>query len=894
MKRASNNLRTALAVSTVALCMTRGALQAAGLEVERAIVPLTHQCVARAYPASNMDYPVVGDTRTPEQDRWADLIFRYHFSVRNEGEKRRLVKTLPERPTDLDPAIELRAEPDEARVEPGSTAACTLEVHLPGETAAALPKGYQRRIRVRVESDGEDAAGHEVVFWVPAIAKILAGADGKTVPADVIPPGAEYADEFSGGWNGTGFPRPFILNTKTQIQTMKELFDKGVKPYRITYYWRNLEALLEGGVPERIPEKTSHSEHTPLAEGIRELALQWTFTGERDFAERSKNLLLGYVDRAERLGHGLAGRVGINGLSDSWFCNPAFKGYDLLAGTGVFSPEEDKKIRAWMQYEASIICPQVFGSNNMQCEANYPVMVAGLVSGKFKYLRFAYYPPYGMDGQLSGAFYADGFQREQQVGYHYRSINPIADAAESLLRLGFCIYDDRIHRALMNPVQCTASFRDDLGGQDNQGCRVAYLRYDDLLAAEWLRGTRNQTHLPLYYGGEDLPTNSSGYWSSPGQNMPDAGVTLLRSSRPDTGDVRALKLHWGTASKRFGRDFMGCAFFTGRKFGFGDSGVNDTLGHNCIVVDEQLMNLVGGYPQALDSDGDIPYVSVANPSPAGLDDTTGAQPWPFPWLWPGAAGTYLPLAEPGNNARQWGAMYDGVTWTRTMAAIEGGFLVVDQVASHTPRRIDSPLHLDAGFNSLTNFSALTTSFALTNVQGNVGSTAQYLALVGVDGANTFPRATTDTNWTVSAFNRHTEHSFFVRATVLGATDTQVIRAEKIESGWGYHNPFLIIRRDNVNETVFAVFVESHGYDGHWNINTTEQPRMRAMTRLDVSVGDNPLSDSEGLGLELDFGDRRYTVMVNGTGSEAVCGSLASAERFAYAVSAGPGTALLVR
>ena len=877
-------MRTALAVSTVALCMTRGALQAAGLEVERAIVPLTHQCVARAYPASNMDYPVVGDTRTPEQDRWADLIFRYHFSVRNEGEKRRLVKTLPERPTDLDPAIELRAEPDEARVEPGSTAACTLEVHLPGETAAALPKGYQRRIRVRVESDGEDAAGHEVVFWVPAIAKILAGADGKTVPADVIPPGAEYADEFSGGWNGTGFPRPFILNTKTQIQTMKELFDKGVKPYRITYYWRNLEALLEGGVPERIPEKTSHSEHTPLAEGIRELALQWTFTGERDFAERSKNLLLGYVDRAERLGHGLAGRVGINGLSDSWFCNPAFKGYDLLAGTGVFSPEEDKKIRAWMQYEASIICPQVFGSNNMQCEANYPVMVAGLVSGKFKYLRFAYYPPYGIDGQLSGAFYADGFHREQQVGYHFRSINAISDAAESLLRLGFCIYDDRVHRALINPIQGTAGPGESLGGQDIQACQVAYLRYRDPLAATWLRVVGRQGTLPLYYGGHALPEDTAQPWSKPGQNMPSTGETILRS-RSGSGDMRALKFHWGRSSKRQGMDFMGYYLFTnGRTFGNGDAGVSETLGHGCVIVDEQPMRRVGGYPEAMSLEGEVPFVSAINPTPAGLDDTAGAQPWPFAWPWtdPKIRGTFLPLGKTGNNERQWGAMYDGVAWTRTMAAVGGGFLIVDRVVSDTPHRIDRPLHFGANYNSLTR---LDTSVVLENRKGALGATPQYLAAVGVAvNEPIFPQAETDESWSATAFNRRSEHTFSVRAHVLGAPSTRIVRVEKVQLGWGYHSPFLLIRRDSVRETAFAVFIEPYGYSRKMNMfNTTEQPRMHAMKQVPVTATDGrTLTDTEAMGLELDFGNRRCIILINYTEREAVCGDLKSRERLAHA------------
>ena len=862
----------------------------AGIRVQRAVAPLTHEAVARAYPANVTGYPAVGDPAAASSNRWADLVFRYHFTLTNDGPKTAAVRVLARKPADFGIATEFRSEPDRAELAPGQVAGVTLVVRVPGEAAAALPGGYARNLEVRFTGEVSEGGTQKTVFWVPAIAKILAGADGKGIPADVLPPGADYADEFSGGWNGVRFTAPFVTSTRAQIEAMRKMMADGVKPHRYPYGQGDLSKSLEAVMPDKISDKRHHTEHLGFATAILDLALRWAHTGEERFAVAARDLILAYVARAERLGHGQEGRVGENGLSEAWFCNLVFQGYDLFAGTGLFTPDQRKKIEAWMLYEAGVIRPSVFAYSNMQCEENFAIMAAGLVAGDFKYLRFAYYPPYGMEGQLSGAFYADGFHRETQAGYHYRSINPIADQAEALLRLGFCVYDERLHRALMNPVRCTMGPGDDLGGQDIQACQVAWLRYRDPLAVDWLVLTRKQDRLPLHYGGQPLPAASGAYWRTPGLHLPASGQTVLRA-HPTPDDLRALTVHWGKSEKRQALDFMDYRlFYRARPFGGGQFGICETLGHNCVIVNEHTAS-TPGVPVEMDLEGAFPYVVAVNPGPKPMVDTELAQPWPYPWPWADAGDThdnFLPLAmaaKPGKRWREWTPMVEGAVWSRTVAVIEGGFLIADRVELDAAGRLERPLHLGGALVPLLELENV--SVPLTPVAGVLGEASAYRAAQPATPTNqaaeegtgvpVFPRGKTDDSWSAVARMQ----GCGAKVHVLGEPGTEVIQVHSLKGSWGKANPFLLLRRDDVRHTRFVVFIEPFG---EWEARTRDTgaaPRIRGMKRLEVTAPDGRArTDREAAALELDFGDKRVVVLLNDSGRDIKAGGLRTGKRFA--------------
>lgn len=865
------------------------------VKVERAVVPLTHEAVARAYPTNFGWGVVVGNPAAPETNRWADLFFRYHFTVNNGRAKAATVHVSAVRPGNFKLATDFRVEPEKLDVAPGQSSNVTLVVKVPGEEAAKLPRGYHRDIEVRFDGKGIEGGAQKVVFWVPAVAKILAGSDGKGIPADVLPAGADYADEFSGGWDGTHFKQPFFVLTGPQIEARRKMVAAGLKPLQnIDYPFPrgDLGANLDLLSTNMITDARFDLDPERLGDGIFDVALRWAYTGDRKFADKIHDLLMTMVARADRLGRAQQkGRLGVNGLTEGWLTTPVFFAFDLIAGSGAFSPEEEARFKDWMVFEAGVMRPQIFAYSNQQCEENIAIFAAGLVAGDFDSVRFAYYPPFGAQGQLSGAFYADGFHREHQIGYHHRSIIPICEQAEALLRLGFCAYDERTHLALIQPVRATMGVGDDLGGNDMHACALAWLRYRDPLAADWLRLQRNWDRLDLQHGGTPLPPASGAYWKSGGSHLPSSGETVLRSLDGN----RSVAFGWGRSEKRGAHDFMDyrLLYFDGRQgftFGSGQFGICETYGQGSIVANEH-QQATPGTPVEMALNGEFPYVVAENPGSKPVDDSNLAGSWPYGWNYNNVDGINWPVSLPnpkqGNMWREWKPMKDVTCWVRTVAVVESGFLIADAVTLDAQGRVDRGVHVGGGLTPQAKFEGSTVP--LVPVPGPIGTSAVYRAAqsstlkgwgasCGYEGGEAgFPRAKTGDTW-----------SFFesmggvgVTATVLGVPATEVIQVNWLQGSWGNANPFMIARRDNVKDTRFVVFVEPYGTWKKTPDAALARPRLKAMKRLVVTDADGKaLSDEQAAAVELDFGDKRVVVLLNDSGKEITAAGLTTTKRFA--------------
>jgi hypothetical protein len=884
-----------------ALAVAVGSVAGAAVRVERAVVPLTHEAVARGYNPKFGGYPVVGDPAAPETERWADLFFRYHFTLTNDGPKAVTVQAMASsKPADFAVATEFRVEPGKLELAPGQTARVTLVVKVPGEAAAKLPAGYTRDLEVRFAGEGIAGGAQKVVFWVPAVAKILAGADGQGLPADVCPAGADYADEFAGGWDGARFKQPFLVMSGREVEARRKMVTDGFKPlHNVDYPFPKADL---GQQPDYVsinalPDQPPHG--SDIGGGMLDLALRWAYTGDRKFAEKVRELALAIINRADRLGRGSKGRMGFNPLSEAWTAAPVFFAFDLVSGAGVFTPEEEQRIKEWMRYETTLM-RQIFAYSNQQTEENLANFAAGLLDGDFRHLRFAYYPPYGSEGQLSGAFYADGFHREHQPGYHFRSINPICEQAEVLLRLGFCAYDDRTHRALMQQVLAIVGPGDSLGGEAVAACELAALRYRDPAAAFLLRG---RGRFQLHHGGGPLPEGSDSAWKG-GSHMPGSGETVLRA--PD--GRRGVAFGWGRPEKRGAKDFMDYRLFysdgqKGFAIGGGQFGIVETLGHNCIIANENV-EATPGVPVEMQLEGDFPYVVAENPGPKPMSDTDLAHPWPYPWIWPNAGdvnGINWPLGLPYPHAgkgkwwREWKPMPGVARWSRTVAMVEGGFLIADAVELEAPGRLERPVHVGNVLTSLPRLGGF--SVPLTPVDEPLGRAPIYLAaqsstLKGekyqegypgdaVVGETKFPRARTDDSWSFTARmgeDWQKPDGVGVTATMLGAPNTEVIQVPWLKGAWGKCLPFMIARRENVKQTRFVAFIEPYG---EWRRKTDAAPRFKGMKRLAVTDADGKvLSDEQGAAVELDFGGKRVVVLLNDSGKQAKVGGLSTTRRFA--------------
>ena len=868
------------------LRVTAATPEAGKLVVERGTPALTHQAVPRAWPDQRRGYPVVGDADAGASDRWADLHFRYHFVLCNNGTKPVSVTARATAPKGFPFQVEVESSP--VSVPPGDERPLTLHVTASGEKAAGLSRGYSAKLAVDLEAAGEKLPPQKVVFWVPAVAKMLAGASPDSVAADVLPAGADYADEFAGGWDGKRFSLPFIMGTAEQIREARRLFHTGAAKQHYPHRWGGVKQILAAYDPSQLPAKRGAGMHQRIAEAILSLAMHWVHEGEGDvdleapvdelpdpqrYARRARELILAYVTRAETLGYEKgAGRVWVNGLGEAWFCNPVFKAIDLLTATNAFSPGELRRIHAWMNFEARVMRPQLFGFNNQQCEELFPILVGGLITGDLQRARFAYYPPYGLEGQLSGAFYADGFHREHQIGYHWRSINPLLDMGETLIRLGYCVYDPRMLRAATNPIRRALGDRQQLGGGDRFAAQIAVLRYDDPVAAQWLRAHHGMENLSVLHGAERIPEGTD-VWTGDGMNQPAAGETLLRGGR-FTGGHRAASMHWGHSGKRHGRDFMDIVLYAfGTPFADGMSGVNETIGGNCIIVNEQVARRSVGAPDAMNLQGPVQFVSVTNPPQVEVDPAAGAQPWPWAWPWKDGQGTWVPLSMTGQGERGGEPMFDGTTWTRTLVCLEGGFLLIDRVRTDKPATVDRPIHVD--LRPHFRMKVPEVSVELSPVKGPLGETPQYAAAVGEaaeDGQPVFLRGRTDKDWTVEGTTG--DSRFRARVTVLGGAETDLALVNDLKLGWGWRSPFVLARRSGVTRTQFVMFFEPFSDDG--------EPRLQGIEALPARAGGEPLQDTDAVGLRLDFGDKRSVVLVNYTGRAVTCGDITSDRRFTCA------------
>jgi hypothetical protein len=379
-------------------------------------------------------------------------------------------------------------------------------------------------------------------------------------------------------------------------------------------------------------------------------------------------------------------------------------------------------------------------------------------------------------------------------------------------------------------------------------------------------------NLSVLHGGESISEGKDA-WTGAGMNQPAAGETLIRGGK-FAGGHRAATMHWGHSGKRHGRDFMDIVLYAfGTPFADGMSGVNETIGGNCVIVNEQVARRSVGAPDTMQLEGPVQFVSVTNPPQTDVDTTAGAQPWPWEWPWDDGRGTWVPLSMTGQGERGREPMFDGAKWTRTLVCLEGGFLLVDHVETDEPATIDRPVHLDLVPHG--RMEAPSVSVGLRPTTGPLGNTKQYTAAVGEDVEGDEPvflRGRTDGNWTVEA-SRGDAGGMRARATILKGANTELTLVNDLKLGWGWRSPFVLARRTGVIRTQYIMFFEPFAGDS--------QPRLQGIERLEVRAGDRRVDDTDALGLRLDFGDKSYDVLVNYTGGEVTCSTMTSDKRLTW-------------
>lgn len=291
-------------------------------------------------------------------------------------------------------------------------------------------------------------------------------------------------------------------------------------------------------------------EHNALSQAIRDLGLVYVFTGERKYAERAREILLGYAERY--LNYPLhdingkpnrgGGHVGPQTLDESTWLIPLVQGFDCVYDT--LSPEDVEQIATKMLIPAAeLIHDHQWGIHNICCWHDSAYGLVGIALADERFAGDAINGPKGFKAQIEKGVTDDGFWYESAWGYHFYTMMALEPLAIAARNIGINLYTDRYKGmydaplAFMGPGGVLPAFNDSgtanaLGGGNRY--EIAYARWQDprhLLPI--LSSSRNSLETLLF--GVELGAQEEFRLES--ALFPAAGYAVLRSGR--TGEKGA-------------------------------------------------------------------------------------------------------------------------------------------------------------------------------------------------------------------------------------------------------------------------------------------------------------------------------------------------------------------
>jgi hypothetical protein len=400
-------------------------------------------------------------------------------------------------------------------------------------------------------------------------------------------------------------------------------------------------------MPEHVYRAAGYYEHVKLAETALKLARAGWDSGDRKYLKRAAEILMAYarwypgVPISDESATSYYGRVGAGNLQESWWYAPLPRVYDLVRAGGVWSEKDAAFVERNLILEGVALLCAHRSVANQQAEYNRGVGVGALAIGNAALAAEALSGEYGMRAQWGFDFDGDGWTMERDWGYQRAAVEPFLDFAKALSAAGVPVFDADFKKLFDAPV----------------------LRSPNLsVGLELYVDAMEQYHDPLYrrsvaaYRKEPLPEMPDGF---PNSVQPAGGFTMLRTGRNDN-DLVSASINWGEPVYRGGKTLLsptvrwkGCELNAqvmriayGSKFsGFSYAA---TAG-NTIVIDGELQSMARAEQRAL----------LDGPCPAGR--------WTAPATHP---------------------QYPGVEWSRSMAICGDSVVVLDQITSAKPVRID--------------------------------------------------------------------------------------------------------------------------------------------------------------------------------------------------------------
>ena len=401
-------------------------------------------------------------------------------------------------------------------------------------------------------------------------------------------------------------------------------------------------------MPQHVLRAASYYEHTKLVEVSLRLARAGWNSGDRRFLKKAADILMAYARKypkypiSDTSATGFYGRVGIGSLAESWWFAPLPRAYDLVRAAGVWSEQEAALVARNLILEGVVLLRSHRSVANQQAEYNRGVGVGALAIGNAALAAEALHGEYGMRAQWALDFDGDGWTMERDAGYQRAAVSPFLDFAKALAAAGVPVFDADFKKLFDAPVMRSPS----LVAGPGHFYVEAWERYRDPIYLRSVASARRET-LP------DLP---EGF---PNSVQEAGGFTMLRSGR-NNADLVSASMNWGGPNYRGGRNLFSPTI-RWRGHALNDQVLRIAYGSrfsafsytaaagNTLVIDGEVQSMARAEPRAL----------LDKPYPAGR------------WT--------APATRP---------QYPGVEWSRSLAICGDSVVVLDQVTSSRPVRMD--------------------------------------------------------------------------------------------------------------------------------------------------------------------------------------------------------------
>lgn len=360
-------------------------------------------------------------------------------------------------------------------------------------------------------------------------------------------------------------------------------------------------------------------QHHGLAAAARDLGLVYQLTGEDAYAEKAREILLGYAERYLDYPmhniHGEEGRgachVGPQPLTEAVWLIPLTQGFDCVYD---YLSREDRQTIAdgVLLPAAELVKSYATHIHNIPCWENSAYGSVGITLGNEDLAAQAINGEFGFRNQIAEGVNDDGQWYEGAWGYHYytmSALQPLAVAAENV---GIDLYSDRYLSMFLAPVRMMGP-TGHLPAFNDSG-RASALGHDaiyekgyakwglDELAMVITHNGRGKTLEALLWGADEVPVSNpkltSGLFGA-------SGIAILRTDAPTASEdtlpgvpSNYVALDFGPHGGGHGHpDKLGFVLYAAGRLVAPDPGsiaygnpahggwYRQTLSHNTVVVD---------------------------------------------------------------------------------------------------------------------------------------------------------------------------------------------------------------------------------------------------------------------------------------------------------------------